>query len=110
MNYLEIDEQRLALDIHGFLVERKLWNKTIAQALAQKAGINLTPEHWQIIEFLRGFYQEYHIIPPLRIFIKNLKEVDKDLANSIKLHSLFPESPLKYACMIAGLPKPKHCM
>lgn len=111
MSEIIVAGQGYELNEYGYLVDRSCWNKEIANALASKEDIQLTDEHWLVIYFLRDFYQAYEVIPPLRIFIKNLKEAHgTELANSLKLHQLFPESPLKYACMIAGIPKPKHCM
>jgi tRNA 2-thiouridine synthesizing protein E len=111
MSKLIVAAQSYELDEHGYLVERGCWNKKIAEALASKENITLTAEHWQVINFLREFYQAHELILPLRIFLKTLKEAHgSELGNSLKLHQLFPESPLKYACMIAGIPKPKHCM
>lgn len=103
--------KKIILNDEGYLIDRSSWTPEIANALAKSINIELTEEHWQVINFLRQFYQSYHVIPPLRVFIKNLKEtLGAELGNSLKLHQLFPESPLKFACLIGGLPKPKHCM
>lgn len=111
MKSLMIDNQTIELTDDGFLSDRSLWSAAIATALADKVGIALTEKHWQVIDFLRQFYQQFQVIPPLRIFIKNLKlAVGEEIGNSLTLHQLFPDSPLKLACLIAGLPKPKHCM
>lgn len=101
----------LELTEHGFLKDPNIWTEAIAQQLAKTIHIDLTAEHWQVICFLRRFYQQFQIIPPLRILIKNLKaEYGEPLGNSISIHKLFLENPLKNACLIAGLPKPKHCL
>ena len=111
MQELVVAGLSIRLNEHGYLVDRSCWTQEIAVALAKKENIELTEEHWLILNFLRNFYQEHEVIPPLRIFIKNLKAVyGAELGNSLKLHQLFPQSPLKYACLIAGIPKPKHCM
>jgi tRNA 2-thiouridine synthesizing protein E len=45
------------------------------------------------------------------MFVKAVqKEFGEEKGNSRYLHRLFPESPLKYACLIAGLPKPPGCI
>ncbi len=111
MKNIHIDKNDIELTEHGFLKDRSLWNEMIAIELANSVEIELTKEHWQVIYFLRSFYQEFQIIPSLRIFIKNLNAaLGPELGNSVSIHKLFPESPLKYICLIGGLPKPKHCM
>jgi len=109
--YLEINGKNILLDGEGCLNNRAEWCEAVAEALASREGITLTQDHWDLIKLLREFYQEYQVIPPLRVFIKTVKsKLGDELGNSIALHKLFPESPLKIACKIAGLPKPKHCM
>lgn len=111
MRTIHVNGQDIAVTEHGFLQDLTVWNESVAEILAAQAGIRLTTDHWQVIYFMRKFYQEFQIIPPLRIFIKNLAaSLGTELGNSITLHQLFPDSPIKYICMIAGLPKPKHCM
>lgn len=38
------------------------------------------------------------------------RELGEAKGNSRYLHKLFPEGPLKYACKLAGLPKPPTCL
>lgn len=111
MKSIEINGQKTPLNNEGFLIDRESWNKEVAAVLAKREGIVLTEHHWQLIMLLRDFYQEYQLIPPLRIVIKTIKiKLGDELANSIAVHKLFGENPLKIACKISGLPKPKHCM
>lgn len=111
MKSILVENQTIELTEHGFLKDPSQWSEQVAHQLADSVGIHLTPDHWKIIYFLRNFKQQFDVIPPLRILIRNLKaEFGDELGNSITLHKLFPESPVKYACLIAGLPKPKHCM
>jgi tRNA 2-thiouridine synthesizing protein E len=37
------------------------------------------------------------------------KQFGEDKGNSRYLHLLFPNGPVRYACLIAGLPKPPGC-
>jgi len=53
----------------------------------------------------------YKHLPNSRVFIKAIKKAMGDeKGNSRYLHKLFPQGPLKYACKIAGLPKPPTCL
>jgi len=98
-------------DKQGYLVDLRDWSKEIAMRIATEEGITLTNEHWEIIDLLRNFYQEFELSPAMRIFVKHIKkELGADKGNSIYLLKLFPGSPAKLASKIAGLPKPTNCL
>lgn len=108
---LEINGQYLSLTEQGFLIDSVAWNETIAHALAEKEAIVLMEAHWEILYFIRDYYQRYKHLPNMRMFIKAIKlGLGEDKGNSRYLHQLFPKGPLKYACKVAGLPKPPSCL
>lgn len=95
----------------GFLLDKTEWTVKIADQLAEQEGLELTNAHWEILKFIQNFYQEYEYLPNARVFTKAIKtELGADKGNSRYLLKLFPEGPLKYACKIAGLPKPPSCI
>jgi len=95
----------------GFLVDLNDWNEVVAVEIASLNKLELTPLHWEIIHYIRKYYQQYQHLPNSRIFTKAIKkEFGEEKGNSRYLHKLFPEGPLKYACKIAGIPKPPTCM
>ena len=95
----------------GFLLDKTEWTEDIAYQLAAVEGLELTLAHWEILKFIQNFYQEYEYLPNARVFGKAIKsELGADKGNSRYLLKLFPEGPLKYACKIAGLPKPPSCL
>jgi len=96
----------------GFLENAWEWTPEVAQALAAEAHIDLTENHWEIINFLRDFYKEHEVSPPSnRLFVKAVKErFGETKGNSIYLMQLFPGTPAKTACRIAGLPRPTNCL
>jgi tRNA 2-thiouridine synthesizing protein E len=96
----------------GFLENAEHWNPMVAGIVAAEDGIELSEKHWEIINFLRGFYQDYEVSPPSnRLFVKAVKEqLGEDKGNSIYLMQLFPGTPAKTACRIAGLPRPTNCL
>ena len=74
-------------------------------------GIDLSDDHWEIINFLREYYEEYQIAPAVRVLTKAVgKKLGKDKGNSKYLYELFPYGPGKQACKFAGLPKPTGCV
>jgi len=103
-NYPETTEQ-------GFLVNAEDWNEVVAEQLAEANNIQLNPEHWEIIFFIRHYYERFKHLPNARLFTKAIaKELGESKGNSRNLHKLFPDGPLKYACKLAGLPKPPSCL
>ncbi len=101
----------VALNGEGFLCNLADWNEAIAKSIAQAEQIELNAAHWEIILCIRQYYQTFKHLPNLRVFIKLLaKELGIEKGNSRYLHQLFPQTPLKLVCKIAGLPKPPTCL
>ena len=96
----------------GFLEDARAWTEDIAIRIAADDSIQLSENHWEIIMFLRYFYKEHEMSPPSnRLFVKAVKEaLGENNGNSIYLMQLFPGTPAKTACRIAGLPRPTNCL
>jgi tRNA 2-thiouridine synthesizing protein E len=108
---LMVNSHALALTEQGFLVKSLDWNEAVALVLAKQNDIQLTEQHWEIILFIRAYYKQYKHLPNTRVFIKAIaRALGEDKGNSRYLHRLFPDGPLKYACKLAGLPKPPTCL
>ncbi len=101
----------LLLDKHGFLQHFDQWNEDVANTLAHSIALELTEAHFEIIAVLREFYRENTHIPTNRVLAKIIKQaLGADKASSQYLHQLFPDQVLRKLCLVAGLPKPKHCL
>jgi len=101
----------LERDEYGFLSNRNQWNEPLAEALALEDGLILTPAHWEIIHFMRGYYAEFNHQPNARLFGQAIKKrLGAAKGASIYLYKLFPDGPLKYANKYAGLPIPPSCI
>ncbi|MCT6699396.1 TusE/DsrC/DsvC family sulfur relay protein [Rheinheimera sp. 4Y26] len=108
---MQLDGQQVPLDKHGYLADLSLWSEALAAAFAKAENIELTPAHWEVIWFVRDFYQEYQTSPAIRLLVKAMAEkLGPDKGNSKYLFLLFPEGPAKQATRIAGLPKPARCL
>lgn len=108
---LSIDGNEIELDGEGFLRELADWSPAVATEIAQKEGIDLTNEHFEIIHLLRDFYAKYQLSPAMRILVKQTRiQLGEDKGSSLYLLQLFPGSPAKLASKIAGLPKPTNCL
>ncbi len=109
-NTLTVNGHIIDIDGHGYLRHRSDWSEAVAEVIASKEGISLTPEHWQVIGYVRAFYDEFQSSPAIRPLVKYLAlHWGPEKGNSLYLHTLFKE-PAKQATKIAGLPKPARCI
>ena len=107
----ELNGKSYETDEEGYLVNLGDWNEDVAQYLAQQEGVALTENHWEVINFLRDYYNEFQIAPAVRVLTKAIgKQFGEEKGNSKYLYELFPYGPAKQACKIAGLPKPTSCV
>ena len=44
----------------------------LAVLIAKGENIEMTPEHWEVVNFLREYYEEYQIAPAVRILMKEM--------------------------------------
>ncbi len=108
---LDVNGTEFDVDEGGYLENMGDWSVEVAEAMAVKDGTILLPGHWEVINFLRDYYDEYQIAPAVRVLTKAIgKRLGKDKGNSKYLYELFPSGPAKQACKYAGLPKPTGCV
>jgi tRNA 2-thiouridine synthesizing protein E len=108
---LEIDGTAYDTDEEGYLANLSDWTPELCDAMARADGAELSNNHWEVINFLREYYEEYQIAPAVRVLTKAIgKKLGKDKGNSKYLYELFPYGPAKQACKYAGLPKPTGCV
>jgi len=111
MNTLTVGERTLELDKDGYLVDLSDWSADVANALASAEALELTAEHWEILELLRGFYDEFQLSPATRPLIKyTALKLGPEKGNSLHLNRLFNGTPAKLAAKLAGLPRPTNCL
>ena len=117
MGSIKVAGKSIEMDEAGYLVNRSNWNEDVAKAMARADGLELTPDHWEIINFVRAHYDEHQTTPnayvPIRATPENygLGEEVQKLPNKLP-HVLFPggasqvikyaglmkaDGPLKYA-------------
>ena len=98
-------------DEEGYLVDISAWSPELAILIAQDENIEMNDDAWEVVNFLREYYEEYQIAPAVRVLTKAIgKKLGKDKGNSKYLYELFPYGPAKQACKYAGLPKPTGCV
>ena len=94
----------LETDADGYLLEANFTDEVV-EAIAAAEGIALTPEHWEVIRFLRDEYQENGHTPNFRNMLKGFQAIRPE-ADSKFLYDLFPLGPAKQGARMAGLPQP----
>jgi tRNA 2-thiouridine synthesizing protein E len=112
MNYgITFENRQIDTDKFGYLLNVNDWQPELAEKIAQLEGIELSPAHWEVVNFVRDFYLEFDTSPAIRALVKAMAlKLGADKGNSRYLFRLFPDGPAKQATKIAGLPKPAKCL
>ena len=105
------ENTEIETDSEGYLKDTTLWSEGLATVIAANEGIELSPEHWGVVRFVREFYLEFNTAPAIRMLVKAMANTfGEEKGNSRYLYRLFPKGPAKQATKIAGLPKPVKCI
>ena len=67
---LEIGGKTYETDEEGYLANLSDWDPAVAEAMAKIDNCDLSENHWEVINFLREYYQEYQIAPAVRVLTK----------------------------------------
>lgn len=87
----------------GYLEDMDQWNEDIAREIAKEHGIELTDDHFKVLNYLREKTKEGAAL--------SIRSVGKSGIVDVKgLYKLFPKGPLKFSSKIAGIPKPTSCV
>ena len=105
MSSIEVLGKQLSTDEEGYLENLTDWNADVATAMAELDGCNLTENHWEVINFLRDYYEEYEIAPAIRILTKAIgKKLGKEYGNSKYLYCLLYTSPSPRDATLSRMP------
>ncbi|NNG11757.1 MAG: TusE/DsrC/DsvC family sulfur relay protein [Halobacteria archaeon] len=106
---LELDGKRIDLTETGFLSNLDDWNERIAEVIAADEGVELTPEHWDVINYLRDEYINNNANQPNnRTMLKDMGDKWGKKVTSKMMYDLFPGNPSKQAGRIGGLPESRR--
>ena len=100
----------IEVDEDGFIQEPDKWSKEVAEDLGKieaqytEGQDKMGDDHWTIVDYLRNYYLEYGIAPPIRMVTR---KTGIDLKT---IYKLFPKGPAAGGCKVAGLPKPTGCV
>ena len=108
---MQVSGKVLETDEEGYIMILADWSPEVAETMAQEDECDLSENHWEVINFLRNYYDEYQVAPSVRVLTKAIgKKLGRDKGNTKYLYQLFPYGPAKQACRYAGLPKPTGCV
>ena len=93
----------IAVNEEGYLTDFSQWDKTVGEALAAEADVNLTPRHWEVLTYLQNEQKNQVALSIRRIGKSGVVDIKE-------FYQLFPVAPLKTATKIAGIPKPASCI
>ncbi len=111
MPTLEFEGKSYEVDEEGYLIDWEEWKEGMAEVMAKEDSLELTDEHWEIVRFLRSYFEKYQIAPMIKILTKEIgKTMGAEKGNTKYLYQLYPAGPAKQACRYAGLPKPTGCV
>ena len=104
-----VDGREVLTDPEGYILNLDEWNDGFAIAQAQVEGLELTDEHWQVIRFIREYYEEHNVQAQVRDMIRHFRALwGQDRGNNHYLHDLFPMGgPQKQGNRLAGIRKTK---
>jgi len=100
--------ERSSNDMPCNLEELEPWSEDFARELSAKEGITLTPEHWEVVCFMRDHFEECGLAPSGRTLLHCLEEEFAEQGGRKYLFRLFPGGPVSQGSRIAGLPLPAY--
>jgi len=109
IDYLNVDGKKVAIDQEGYIQDMDEWSKAFSVALAEKEGLTLTQDHWDVIYYIRSYYEEHRVQAQVRDMINHFKKVwGPERGNNHYLHEIFLKGgPQKQGNRLAGIRRTK---
>ena len=109
IEYVDVNGHQVATDQEGYIQNMDEWSEGFVYAMAKKESLELTPEHWDVIHFIREYYDEHQVQAPVRDMIKHFRKAwGPERGNNRYLHDLFlMGGPQKQGNRLAGIRKTK---
>jgi tRNA 2-thiouridine synthesizing protein E len=87
----------------GYMINSSDWNEAIAKEIAKEEGVELTDEHFKVLEYIRS-----KVAGGETLTIRGINK--SGVVDAKTFYKLFPGAPLKKATKIAGVAKPESCI
>lgn len=106
---LNVNGQIILTDSEGYIVDLEQWSEAFVTAQAEAEGLDLTEEHWQVVNFLRDYFDQHNVQCEVRKMVKHFKIAwGSERGSSTYLHRIFPRGgPQKQGNRLAGLLRTK---
>lgn len=104
----EFEGREIETTANGYLVDQTDWSEGLAAHIAGLEQIELTPRHWDIMNYLRSEFFDNGANPNTRTIMKAMSEKWGEEVDQRGLYDLFPLDPSKQAGRIAGLPESRR--
>ncbi|MRR51838.1 MAG: TusE/DsrC/DsvC family sulfur relay protein [Rhodocyclaceae bacterium] len=108
---IEINGKTIETDPEGYLANLEDWTEDVAKVLSAQDELELTENHWKVLNWIRAYYEENSTAPNLRVMTKTIGgDLGDEYSDKKFLFDLFPYGPAKQAARYAGMPKPTGCV
>ncbi len=106
---LMINGKEVLTDSEGYIFHMDDWSKEFVHAQAKAEGLELVEEHWDVVYFLREYFEDHRVQCEVRKMVKYFStKWGPEKGNSTYLHKLFPRGgPQKQGNRLAGLLRTK---
>jgi tRNA 2-thiouridine synthesizing protein E len=106
---LEFQSKTIETTANGHLVNSEDWSEDLARHIASLEGIELTDQHWDVINYLRDeYFNQGGNQPNERTILKAVGKLWNTRLSSRDMYDLFPKMPSKQGGKIAGLPESRR--
>jgi TusE/DsrC/DsvC family sulfur relay protein len=83
MSKVILGGKELEIDEDGFIQEPEKWDKAVAEDIAKtEEAYPMSDDHWKLVNYLRNYFLEFEIAPPVRMLTK---QTGLDLKKTYKL-------------------------
>jgi tRNA 2-thiouridine synthesizing protein E len=106
---VDLPSGAVQVDGHGYLTDPDKWTVDFAEYIAEKEGITLTPQHFEVIDYVRNSEADHGVMPDVRHVLKYLAKRDglSKSGSKAAMYALFPYGYVKQTIKIAGMKQPR---
>ena len=102
---MEVNGQSIETDEEGYLANRTDWTEEVAKEMARLDSCDLSENHWEVLNFLREYYEEYQIAPAVRVLTKAIgKKLGAARETASTCTSCSPTAPPSRPASTRGCP------